>query len=218
VIRDDGKTYTRRVQLLAATDEAADDNDGLLYYSFHAGLRAISSEANLYGESRQFLRHSKNPSRRRYCAWHPITQESAGSRSGIPSPTKRHCCPIKLSLSMLLRMSNAVPDSRKVLEAREGRGNDKLISASLEHTGRIANNICWIVPKSIVHSSQYNCLCIGHSRTVSHSCRKRLLPSGMVVSTHQSQQCTLQKNLPSKKNTQKCQLIRKLEIGDRYRT
>jgi hypothetical protein len=33
-----GETYMRRVQLLAPTDEGM-DNDGLLYYSFHGGLR-----------------------------------------------------------------------------------------------------------------------------------------------------------------------------------
>src|SRR5271168_3811501 len=33
IVRDDGKTYTRRVQLLSTTDEGIDE-DGLLYYSF----------------------------------------------------------------------------------------------------------------------------------------------------------------------------------------
>src|SRR3954471_24819345 len=44
IIRD-GKPATRRVQLLAATDEI-NDTDGLLYYSFHAGLRAIIKQSS----------------------------------------------------------------------------------------------------------------------------------------------------------------------------
>jgi len=47
VIREDGKSYTRRVQLLSTTDEAT-DNDGLLYYSFTAGLRAIVKQSSQY--------------------------------------------------------------------------------------------------------------------------------------------------------------------------
>lgn len=47
VVRDDGKTYTRRVQLLSSTDEAI-DNDGLLYYSFTAGVRAIIKQSSQF--------------------------------------------------------------------------------------------------------------------------------------------------------------------------
>jgi hypothetical protein len=43
----DGKPYTRKVQLLAPTDES-DDADGLLYYSFHAGLRAIIKQSSQF--------------------------------------------------------------------------------------------------------------------------------------------------------------------------
>jgi hypothetical protein len=52
IVRD-GKTYIRRVQLLAPTDEST-DNDGLLYYSFHAGLRSIIKQ------SAQFARLQKD--------------------------------------------------------------------------------------------------------------------------------------------------------------
>ena len=47
IVRDDGKSYTRRVQLLSTTDEAT-DNDGLLYYSFTAGLRAIIKQSSQF--------------------------------------------------------------------------------------------------------------------------------------------------------------------------
>jgi hypothetical protein len=46
IVRD-GKTYIRRVQLLAPTDEST-DNDGLLYYSFHAGLRTIIKQSSQF--------------------------------------------------------------------------------------------------------------------------------------------------------------------------
>jgi hypothetical protein len=44
VERDDGETYTRRVQLLGMTEESA-KGDGLLYYSFPAAVRAIIRES-----------------------------------------------------------------------------------------------------------------------------------------------------------------------------
>ena len=48
IIRD-GKPAIRRVQLLAPTDEIIDaDGDGLLYYSFHAGLRAIIKHSSQF--------------------------------------------------------------------------------------------------------------------------------------------------------------------------
>jgi hypothetical protein len=47
IVRDDGKTYIRRVQLLSTTDEGTDEN-GLLYYSFTAGLRAIFKNSSQY--------------------------------------------------------------------------------------------------------------------------------------------------------------------------
>ena len=46
IVRD-GKLATRRVQLLAPTDEI-NDADGLLYYSFHAGLRSIIKQSSQY--------------------------------------------------------------------------------------------------------------------------------------------------------------------------
>jgi hypothetical protein len=46
IVRD-GKPAIRRVQLLAPTDEMT-DADGLLYYSFHAGLRAIIKNSSQY--------------------------------------------------------------------------------------------------------------------------------------------------------------------------
>lgn len=52
IVRD-GKAYIRRVQLLAPTDEST-DNNGLLYYSFHAGLRSIIKQ------SAQFARLQKD--------------------------------------------------------------------------------------------------------------------------------------------------------------
>ena len=42
--RDDGETYTRRVQLLGMTEEAV-KGDGLLYYSFPAAVRALIKES-----------------------------------------------------------------------------------------------------------------------------------------------------------------------------
>ena len=47
IVRDDGKQYTRRVQLLSTTDEGTDE-DGLLYYSFPAGLRAIIRQSSQF--------------------------------------------------------------------------------------------------------------------------------------------------------------------------
>jgi hypothetical protein len=47
IVRD-GKRFLRRVQLLAPTDEEIDDSDGLLYYSFHAGLRAIIKQSSQF--------------------------------------------------------------------------------------------------------------------------------------------------------------------------
>jgi hypothetical protein len=52
IIRD-GKPAIRRVQLLAPTDEIT-DADGLLYYSFHAGLGAVIKH------SEQFARLQKD--------------------------------------------------------------------------------------------------------------------------------------------------------------
>jgi hypothetical protein len=46
IVRD-GKPAIRRVQLLAPTDEIT-DADGLLYYSFHAGLRAIIKQSSQF--------------------------------------------------------------------------------------------------------------------------------------------------------------------------
>jgi hypothetical protein len=46
IVRE-GKTYIRRVQLLAPTDEST-DADGLLYYSFHAGLRTIIKHSSQF--------------------------------------------------------------------------------------------------------------------------------------------------------------------------
>jgi hypothetical protein len=46
IVRD-GKPATRRVQLLALTEEI-NDTDGLLYYSFHAGLRVIIKQSSQY--------------------------------------------------------------------------------------------------------------------------------------------------------------------------
>ena len=46
IIRD-GKPATRRVQLLALTEEV-NDADGLFYYSFHAGLRVIIKQSSQY--------------------------------------------------------------------------------------------------------------------------------------------------------------------------
>lgn len=53
IVRDDGKSYTRRVQLLSTTDDAT-DNDGVLYYNFTAGLRGIIRQSS------QFARLQKN--------------------------------------------------------------------------------------------------------------------------------------------------------------
>jgi len=47
-ITRDGKTFLRRVQLLAPTDEEMNGADGLLYYSFHAGLRAIIKQSSQF--------------------------------------------------------------------------------------------------------------------------------------------------------------------------
>jgi Initiator Replication protein len=47
VVRDDGKSYIRRVQLLSTTDEGTDEN-GLLYYNFTAGLRAILKNSSQF--------------------------------------------------------------------------------------------------------------------------------------------------------------------------
>lgn len=47
IVRGDGKTYIRRVQLLSTTDEGTDEN-GLLYYNFTAGLRAILKNSSQY--------------------------------------------------------------------------------------------------------------------------------------------------------------------------
>src|SRR5271170_3009913 len=47
VVRD-GKPFLRRVQLLAPTDEEINRADGLLYYSFHAGLRAIIKQSSQF--------------------------------------------------------------------------------------------------------------------------------------------------------------------------
>jgi hypothetical protein len=53
IVRDDGKSYIRRVQLLSTTDEGTDEN-GLLYYNFTAGLRGIIKQ------SAQFARLQKD--------------------------------------------------------------------------------------------------------------------------------------------------------------
>jgi hypothetical protein len=55
IVRD-GKPATRRVQLLAPTDEM-NDGEGLLYYSFHAGLRAIIKQSSQY--CKRITRHSE---------------------------------------------------------------------------------------------------------------------------------------------------------------
>lgn len=47
IVRDDGKSYIRRVQLLSTTDEGTDEN-GLLYYNFTAGLRAIIKQSSQF--------------------------------------------------------------------------------------------------------------------------------------------------------------------------
>jgi Initiator Replication protein len=47
-ITRDGKRFLRRVQLLAPTDEEMNSGDGLLYYSFHAGLRAIIKQSSQF--------------------------------------------------------------------------------------------------------------------------------------------------------------------------
>jgi hypothetical protein len=47
VIRDDGKEYIRRVQLLSSTDEGT-DHEGLLYYSFNAALRSILKHSSQF--------------------------------------------------------------------------------------------------------------------------------------------------------------------------
>ncbi|MBV9826043.1 MAG: replication initiation protein [Alphaproteobacteria bacterium] len=55
--REDGKSYTRRVQLLSSTDEAI-DNDGLLYYSFTAGLRAIIKQSSQFARLQKDVMYS----------------------------------------------------------------------------------------------------------------------------------------------------------------
>lgn len=50
-IERDGKRYTRRVQLLGATDEGRED-DGLLYYRFPAELRAIIRKSSIFARLR----------------------------------------------------------------------------------------------------------------------------------------------------------------------
>jgi hypothetical protein len=47
VIREDGKSYIRRVQLLSTTDEGT-DNDGLLHCNFMAGLRSIIKQSSQF--------------------------------------------------------------------------------------------------------------------------------------------------------------------------
>jgi hypothetical protein len=47
MVREDGKSYTRRVQLLSTTDEGIDE-DGLLYYNFTAALRAIIKQSSQF--------------------------------------------------------------------------------------------------------------------------------------------------------------------------
>jgi Initiator Replication protein len=47
-IMRDGKRFLRRVQLLAPTDEEINEAEGLLYYSFHAGLRAIIKQSSQF--------------------------------------------------------------------------------------------------------------------------------------------------------------------------
>jgi Initiator Replication protein len=51
-IEQDGKRYTRRVQLLGATDEGRDD-DGLLYYRFPSELRAIIRKSSIFARLRK---------------------------------------------------------------------------------------------------------------------------------------------------------------------
>jgi hypothetical protein len=46
-IDKDGKTYTRRFQLIAGTDEAQDP-DGMLYYNFDAGMRALIRNSKIF--------------------------------------------------------------------------------------------------------------------------------------------------------------------------
>jgi hypothetical protein len=47
ITRPDGKPYIRRVQLLSTTDEGTDE-DGLLYYNFTAGLRAVIKQSSQF--------------------------------------------------------------------------------------------------------------------------------------------------------------------------
>lgn len=51
-IERDGKRYTRRVQLLGATDDAQ-DNDGMLYYVFPAELRSIIRNSRVFARLRK---------------------------------------------------------------------------------------------------------------------------------------------------------------------